>query len=74
MDLYPSVIDKYSYIASKEEIEENSYNLNISRYVDTFEEEEMVDMDHIKKEISSIREEIKEVEAIMNKYLEALGV
>lgn len=68
------VIDKYSYIASKEEIEENSYNLNISRYVDTFEEEEMVNMDNIKKEISSIREELKEVEVKMNKYLEALGL
>src|SRR5699024_11498615 len=36
-------VDKYSYVATREEIEENEYNLNIPRYVDTFEEEEPVD-------------------------------
>jgi len=38
-------VDKYSYIATLEEIEENDYNLNIPRYVDTFEEEEEIDID-----------------------------
>jgi type I restriction enzyme M protein len=41
-------IDKYSYVATKEEIKENDYNLNIPRYVDTFEEEELVDLDEVK--------------------------
>lgn len=37
-------VDKYSYVATIDEIKENDYNLNIPRYVDTFEEEELVDM------------------------------
>ncbi|NMA68105.1 MAG: type I restriction-modification system subunit M [Desulfitobacterium sp.] len=67
-------IDKYSYVASVEEIKENDYNLNIPRYVDTFEEEEPVDMEEVAKNIKSIKEEIKEVEEQMAKYLEELGL
>ena len=37
-------IDKYAYVASLDEVKENDYNLNIPRYVDTFEEEEPVDI------------------------------
>ena len=37
-------LDKYSYVASLDEVKENDYNLNIPRYVDTFEEEEPVDI------------------------------
>lgn len=48
-------IDKYSYVATFDEIKENDYNLNIPRYVDTFEEEEPVDMAVIGKEIKEIR-------------------
>ena len=40
-------IDKYSYVASLDEIKENDYNLNIPRYVDTFEEEEPIDLDQV---------------------------
>ncbi len=37
-------VEKYAYLATREEIAENDYNLNIPRYVDTFEEETAVDM------------------------------
>ena len=47
-------IDKYSYVASLSEIEENDFNLNIPRYVDTFEEEEVVDIDAISTELKEI--------------------
>lgn len=67
-------VDKYSYVASAEEIKENDYNLNIPRYVDTFEEEEMVDMDVVAQNIANIKSEIAEVEAKMAKYLEELGL
>ncbi|SHK33078.1 type I restriction-modification system subunit M [Tepidibacter formicigenes] len=67
-------IDKYSYVATIEEIEENDYNLNIPRYVDTFEEEEPVDMDAVKENITNIKSELKDVEAQMAKYLEELGL
>ena len=67
-------IDKFSYAASYEEIKENDYNLNIPRYVDTFEEEEPVDMEAVKRNIAEIKKEIQEVEAQMEKYLKELGL
>lgn len=66
--------DKYSYVASLDEIKENDYNLNIPRYVDTFEEEEMVDLEEVAQNILSIKAELTEVEAQMAKYLEELGL
>ena len=66
--------DKYSYIASKDEIKENDYNLNIPRYVDTFEEEEPVDMEEVAENIKNIKKELKDVEEQMAKYLEELGL
>lgn len=67
-------IDKYSYVATYDEIVENDYNLNIPRYVDTFEEEEPVDMDKVKQNIEDIKEELRDVEAKMEEYLEELGL
>ncbi len=67
-------IDKYSYVATLEEIKENDYNLNIPRYVDTFEEEEPVDMDVVKENITNIKQELQEVEAQMEKFLRELGI
>lgn len=66
-------IDKYSYVATLEEIQENDYNLNIPRYVDTFEEEP-VDMEAVKRNIANIKKELQEVEAQMEKYLKELGL
>ena len=37
-------IEKYSHLATLDEIKENDYNLNIPRYVDTYEEEPPVDL------------------------------
>ena len=67
-------IDKYSYVASLDEIKENDYNLNIPRYVDTFEEEDPVDMEKVAENIKNIKMELKEVEEQMEKYLEELGI
>ena len=67
-------IDKYSYVATLDEIKENDYNLNIPRYVDTFEEEEPVDMEAVKENIANIKKELQEVEAQMEKYLKELGL
>lgn len=69
-----TTIDKYSYVASMDEIKENDYNLNIPRYVDTFEEEEMVDMEAVAEHISNIKTELAEVEAEMARYLKELGL
>ena len=67
-------IDKYSYVANVDEIRKNEYNLNIPRYVDTFEEEEPIDIDTVKKNIAEIEAELSEVRAQMDKYMEELGV
>ena len=66
--------DKYSYRASRDEIRENDYNLNIPRYVDTFEEEELVDIEVVQKNIADIEAELAQVQAQMKKYLEELGL
>ena len=67
-------MDKYCYVASLEEIRENDYNLNIPRYVDTFEEEEQVDIEEVKNTISTIEAELAAVQKQMKKYLEELGL
>ncbi|OZU89412.1 type I restriction-modification system subunit M [Virgibacillus indicus] len=67
-------IDKYSYVATLDEIKENDYNLNIPRYVDTFEEEEPVDMNVVKENITNIKQELQEVEEQMEKYMKELGL
>ena len=67
-------VEKYSYRASRKEITDNDYNLNIPRYVDTFEEEEPVDIDEVKQNIANIEAELAQVQAQMAKYLEELGL
>ncbi len=66
-------IDKYSYRATLDELIENDYNLNIPRYVDTFEEEEPIDIAATQKEISNIKKEMTKVESQMADYLKELG-
>lgn len=65
--------EKFSYVATFEEIQENDYNLNIPRYVDTFEEEAEVDIAAVQIEISKLEVELKEVQAKMDKYLKELA-
>ena len=67
-------VDKYSHVATLEEIEENDYNLNIPRYVDTFEEEEPVNIEETKANIAKIEAELSEVKKQMQAYLEELGL
>ncbi|MFT4186854.1 MAG: type I restriction-modification system subunit M [Micrococcaceae bacterium] len=56
-------VDKYAHVADFDEIEENEFNLNIPRYVDTFEEEEPIDINEVKAEIAKLDKEIAELEA-----------
>lgn len=67
-------IDKYSYVASIDEIKENDYNLNIPRYVDTFEEEEEVNIPAVQKEIEGLEKELAGVRKQMDSYLKELGL
>ena len=53
--------EKYSHLASLDEIRENVFNLNIPRYVDTFEEEEQVDLEHLSNELINIEKKMKTI-------------
>jgi type I restriction enzyme M protein len=66
-------VEKYAYLATLEEIRENDYNLNIPRYVDTFEEEEEIDIQAVQKEIDGLEAELGEVREKMAGYLKELG-
>lgn len=65
--------EKYSHVASYDEIKRNDYNLNIPRYVDTFEEEEEIDLSAVRKEQKQLKAQLSELESEMDKYLERLG-
>ncbi|MDK3711434.1 type I restriction-modification system subunit M [Staphylococcus pseudintermedius] len=67
-------IDKYSYAATLLEIEDNDYNLNIPRYVDTFEEEAPIDLDQVQQDIANIDNDIAQIEQDIEGYLKELGV
>ncbi|HEY9745012.1 MAG TPA: type I restriction-modification system subunit M [Oculatellaceae cyanobacterium] len=64
----------YSYKATPEELEENDFNLNIPRYVDTFEEEEEIDVAAVQQEIEQLENELAAVRTKMRDYLKELGV
>ena len=64
--------DKYSYVATAEEIAENDYNLNIPRYVDTFEPEAEVNLAKVTKEIEETEAALVEVQERIKGYLREL--
>ncbi len=59
-------VDKYAHVADFSEIKENDFNLNIPRYVDTFEEEEEIDIDAVQREIEQLEKELVEVRKQMS--------
>lgn len=66
-------VEKYAYIASLQEIRDNDYNLNIPRYVDTFEEEEEIDLIAVRAEREQLKTQLFQLEVEMEKYLKELG-
>ena len=60
-------------MTSFDEIKENDFNLNIPRYVDTFEEEEEVDLAKVKADIADLELQLQDTQAKMKEYLEELG-
>ena len=66
-------VDKYTYLASFDEIKENDFNLNIPRYVDTFEEEAEIDLVAVRTERVQLQIELKTLEVEMEGYLKELG-
>ncbi|HOP93653.1 MAG TPA: type I restriction-modification system subunit M [Acetivibrio thermocellus] len=66
-------VEKYAKVVDLKTIEENDYNLNISRYVDTTEEEEEIDIEAVLQEIRELKVNIKNTEEKLNEYLRELG-
>ena len=66
-------VEKYAYLATLQEVKDNDYNLNIPRYVDTFEEEEEIDLVAVRAEREQLKTQLAELEVQMAKYLEELG-
>ncbi|OAL85026.1 type I restriction endonuclease subunit M [Acinetobacter sp. SFD] len=66
-------VDKYAYLATLQEVKDNDYNLNIPRYVDTFEEETEIDLVAVRAEREQLKTQLAELEVQMAKYLEELG-
>jgi type I restriction enzyme M protein len=64
---------KYAYLASREEIKENDFNLNIPRYVDTFEAEKEIDLLAVRATRKKLKAELTDLEAKMDRYLKELG-
>jgi type I restriction enzyme M protein len=65
-------IQKFSAAASLEQIRENDFNLNIPRYVDAFEQEEIADISLVQAEIASLEHELAEVRAKLSKCFQEL--
>ncbi|MCX5876923.1 MAG: type I restriction-modification system subunit M [Deltaproteobacteria bacterium] len=66
--------DKYSYVADLSEVRENDYNLNIPRYVETFEEEEPVDLQAVSQELKSLDSAMRETDALISDFCKQLGI
>ncbi|MDN6345553.1 MAG: SAM-dependent methyltransferase [Tetragenococcus koreensis] len=67
-------VAKYAHVASFEEIKENDFNLNIPRYVDTFEEEDPVDLVAVSQELGDINRDIEQSEADLLAMISDLAV
>ncbi|MEG1026995.1 MAG: type I restriction-modification system subunit M [Flavobacterium sp.] len=69
-----TVIEKYSHLATLKEVADNDYNLNIPRYVDTFEAEEEIDIHAVMQEIKSLEAKRAELDEEIDVYFKELGL
>ena len=67
-------VEKYAHRATVEQIKENEYNLNIARYVDTYAEEERVDLSAVQQEIKQLEESLADTRAEIGRHLADLGL
>ena len=67
-------IDKFSYVATLDEVKENDYNLNIPRYVDTFEEEEAIDLDVVSTALQDLENDIGKTDSIIADFCRQLNI
>ena len=66
--------DKYSYKASLQEIKENDYNLNIPRYVDTFEEDDVIDLNRVSADLKALEDDMKVTNETIESFCRELNI
>ncbi|MFB0965886.1 MAG: N-6 DNA methylase, partial [Cloacibacterium sp.] len=69
-----TVIEKYSHLATLQEVADNDYNLNIPRYVDTFEAEEEIDIQAVMQKIKSLETKRADLDKEIDVYFKELGL
>ncbi|MEQ1321051.1 type I restriction-modification system subunit M [Acinetobacter guillouiae] len=67
-------IEKYAYVATLKEVKDNDYNLNIPRYVDTFEAEDEIDLDAIAQQLQALELESEKTDAVIADFCKELGI
>jgi type I restriction enzyme M protein len=68
------VIDRYSHLASLQEIDDNEYNLNIPRYVNTFEEQDNVDIPIVSKKLKELEKEMSATDEAILSFCKELNI
>ncbi|WFP96915.1 type I restriction-modification system subunit M [Acinetobacter sp. ANC 7201] len=67
-------IEKYAHVATLQEVKDNDYNLNIPRYVDTFEAEAEIDLDAIAQALQALEVESQKTDAVISEFCKELGI
>lgn len=67
-------IEKYAHVATLQEVKDNDYNLNIPRYVDTFEAEAEIDLDAIAKQLQALEHDSQKTDAVIADFCKELGI
>ncbi len=67
-------IEKYAHVATLQEVKDNDYNLNIPRYVDTFEAEAEIDLDMIAQQLQALEQDSQKTDAIISDFCKELGI
>jgi type I restriction enzyme M protein len=67
-------IDKYAHVATLQEVKDNDFNLNIPRYVDTFEAEDEIDLDAIAQALQALEVESQKTDAVISEFCKELGI
>ena len=67
-------IEKFSHVADRSEVEENDYNLNIPRYVDTFDEEEKIDLATVSAKLTALESDMTVTNKELTSFCKELGI
>ena len=67
-------IEKYAHVATLQQVKDNDYNLNIPRYVDTFEAEDVIDLDAIAQALKALEVESQKTDAVISDFCKELGI